>query len=49
MALAMLGGLASQLLPMAINWGLKKFSNAAISRGAKGTINKVYNKTRNLL
>ena len=49
MALALLGGIASQLLPAAIDWGMKKFGNTAIGRGAKGNLNKAYNKTRNLI
>lgn len=49
MALSILGSLASQLLPMAINWGVGKLRQSNIGRGAIGKLNKGVNKTKNFL
>lgn len=44
MALALLGNIASKLLPHAISWGMGKLSGSTIGRGAAKNINYLINK-----
>jgi hypothetical protein len=39
MALALIGNLASKLLPAAVNWGMSKLSNTNIAQGVGNKIN----------
>jgi hypothetical protein len=44
MALALLGNIASQLLPHAINWGMSKLRDSNIGRGSAKNVNYLLNK-----
>jgi hypothetical protein len=44
MALALLGNIASKLLPSAISWGMSKLNNSSIGRGSAKNINYLLNK-----
>jgi hypothetical protein len=44
MALALLGNLASSLLPSVISWGMNKLNGSQIGRGAAKGINYAINK-----
>ena len=49
MALALIGNLASKLLPAAIGWGMQKLNNTNIGRGVAANANKIYYKTKNAM
>ncbi len=44
MALALIGNLASKLLPYAISWGMGKLRSSNIGRGVAGNANLLLNK-----
>ena len=44
MALALIGNIASQLVPYAIGWGMKKLGNSNIGRGTGAKLNYLLNK-----
>lgn len=48
MALALIGNIASKLLPSVISWGMGKLNNSNIGRGASGKMNYLINKGINL-
>lgn len=44
MALALIGNIASKLLPSAISWGMNKLSHTNIGRGTSKNLNRALNK-----
>lgn len=48
MALALIGNIASKLLPSAISWGVNKLNHTNIGKETSKNLNKMFNKVIHL-